>query len=456
MIIIREKTQGRRKYYERIISGEKRTDAFVQIVEYKLIKVSKDGRDYFVLYDDKMASISSFFKYINIEMSHLSYNTKEQAAHAIRQLYCYLDLTRTDINNLKKKDILNLQYFLLGYSPSKGTYSFQLSSMRKNKTVNDYLSIYRSYLKYLGVECKYLMDGNTTEYLSQNSMGDTISQKVQTYSASLKEGTPARRVPKYISVEEFARIIEVVREDQNLSGEIIVRLMFEYGLRLGEVLGITSEDVTEKIVDGELRPVIYIRNRASDNKKYQSAKTLMKVDAADAYASPNYKQEKLGFEIIYLTEDFYELINDYIECVLVAASKSKKIDRSLADSVTRKRHAPANHYIFLNSVFSPLSAKTWNEYLKSVFDRANIHVDKDIKKHNLNHRFRHGFAMFQVKYRNTNVFELKEMMRHASVSSTMIYYNPTESDEYEMKTEFVEDLYNLIPSLKESPVLYGR
>lgn len=63
--------------------------------------------------------------------------------------------------------------------------------------------------------------------------------------------------------------------------------------------------------------------------------------------------------------------------------------------------------------------------------------------------------MFNVKYRQINLFELKELMRHASISSTMVYYNPTENDEYEMKTEFVEDLYNLIPSLKEKPKFYA-
>ena len=41
-----------------------------------------------VLYDDDMRSNSLFFRYVNFEMSHLSFNTREQAAHAIRQLYC--------------------------------------------------------------------------------------------------------------------------------------------------------------------------------------------------------------------------------------------------------------------------------------------------------------------------------------------------------------------------------
>lgn len=455
MITIRERFQGKRKYYERAIKSNSSSE-YVQTVEFRLIKVEKNGQVYFVLYDDELVSISPFFKYVNFEMAHLAFSTREQTAHALRLLYCYLSLTKTDIESMKKKDIINLQYFLLGYSPSKGTYSFQLQSKRRNNTVNEYTSIYRSYFKSLGIDCDYLIDGKTTEYLTQNAIGDTVSQKVVTHMSSLREGTPVWRVPKYISVEEFAEIIKIIREDNNAEAEIIVRLMYEYGLRLGEVFGITSEDVTEKTVDGNLRPVIFLRNRFSDNKKYQSAKTLLKVNSKDVYDSPNYRQEKLGFDIIYITEDFYEMMNDFIEVTLVSAKKKIRSKKSLADSVKRQKYVPENHYIFLNSVCTTLSAKSWNEYLKTVFERAKIHIDKDVKKHNLNHRFRHGFAMFQVKYRNTNVFELKELMRHAAVSSTMVYYNPTEEDEYNMKTEFVADLYNLIPSLKEKPIFYAE
>lgn len=276
MIIIRERFQGKRKYFERVIKSNSSSE-YIQTVEFRLVKVEKNGQVYFVLYDDELVSISPFFKHVNFEMAHLAFSTREQTAHAVRQLYCYLALTKTDIKSMKKRDVINLQYFLLGYSPSKGTYSFQLQSKRKNNTVNDYTSIYRSYFKSLGIDCDYLMDGKTTEYLTQNAIGDTVSQKIVTHMSSLRVGTPVRRVPKYISVEEFAEIIKIIREDNNAEAEIIVRLMYEYGLRLGEVLGITNEDVTEKTVDGNLRPVIFLRNRFSDNKKYQSAKTLLKV-----------------------------------------------------------------------------------------------------------------------------------------------------------------------------------
>ena len=64
------------------------------IVIYRLVKVKSDSRDYFVLYTDEQKSISPFFQYVNFEIGHLAYNTREQAAHALRQLYCYISLIK--------------------------------------------------------------------------------------------------------------------------------------------------------------------------------------------------------------------------------------------------------------------------------------------------------------------------------------------------------------------------
>jgi len=47
-----------------------------------------------------------------------------------------------------------------------------------------------------------------------------------------------------------------------------------------------------------------------------------------------------------------------------------------------------------------------------------------------------------------NILELQKMLRHRSIASTMVYYNPTQDDEFKTKTEFQEELYNLIPELK--------
>lgn len=51
-----------------------------------------------------------------------------------------------------------------------------------------------------------------------------------------------------------------------------------------------------------------------------------------------------------------------------------------------------------------------------------------IRKNNLNHRFRHGFAMFKVLIEKYDELKLAHVLRHSRKSSVKVYFNPTEED----------------------------
>lgn len=69
-----------------------------------------------------------------------------------------------------------------------------------------------------------------------------------------------RHIPAYISQDEFVRMVQKCREKDDLRMECIIRLMYQSGLRIGEVLGLTFEDIIE---ENGLCKVI-IRNRFTD------------------------------------------------------------------------------------------------------------------------------------------------------------------------------------------------
>ena len=125
-----------------------------------------------------------------------------------------------------------------------------------------------------------------------------------------------------------------------------------------------------------------------------------------------------------------------------------------ADKTTFDKYSEDNYYIFLNSLGKVISEQSWNNYIRDVFKSVDIPIDIESKKTNLSHRFRHGYAMFEVQHKKTNILESQKLMRHASISSTMVYFNPTESDEAKIKNDFVNELYELIPGLKEN--IYGK
>ncbi|MEQ2528921.1 site-specific integrase [Bacillaceae bacterium CLA-AA-H227] len=439
--------------FERIHADENGTPINKDTIQYRLYKINKNGQDIFVLYDDNMDVISPAYRYINIAMASQSYNSREKAMYAVRLLYCFLQLTKTKITKLKQDDIEKLKYFLLGYSPEKGSYSMQLQTVRSNATVNGYLNVYRSYLKYINIECDYLFETKKAIIKGINRMTEK-AELVTSYSSNIKTGTPVQRVPRYISVDNFPKIIKIIRKDENKMAECIVRIMYQFGLRLGEVLGLTFEDVVEENIDGNLYPVLYIRNRSTD-KHFQKAKTCMNITDKAQFRSKDYKTENYGYQKVIVTYDIYELINTYIEDAHSAA-RSKNMTRYKsgvsADKAVKDKYETDNYYVFINSIGTALSEQIWNKYIKSVFKRAEIPIDSNSKKTNLNHKFRHGFAMFHVQYRKTPLLELQKLMRHASISSTMVYYNPTEADEAAIKNDFVNELYDLIPDLRSGNI----
>ena len=434
MIVTEKRLRGRNCY-----SVE--TDEFKRTVECRLVKLERDGKVYFMLYDDFANRNMDFFAFINYHLHYKSYNTREMYANAIRLLYCFLAITHTDITRMIIDDVNNLKNFLLGRVSTKGETIYNISH-RKKTVVNSYLGIYREYFRYCGFKCKALYDTKLVTVYDYSG-GEINRTNITKYEVNERTGNPVVRVPRYISLEEYRSILVYLRSENKKKAEIIIRLMYEVGLRIGEVLSITSEDLCRKKIDGELKPVVYLRNRiarASNGRKI-SCKGLSKVQSRDSYDLREYYQEGLGYEIVPLSEALYRAVNDYIDDFLDAAYENGYIGNMEADSVIKDKHKRKNYYIFSNARYKCLSNKSWNEELRKIFKAVGILLDYGTRRHNLNHRFRHGYAMFQIKYMHIDVLQLSKMMRHRCIASTMVYYRPTEIDEYNLKTEFTQGLY---------------
>ena len=178
-----------------------------------------------------------------------------------------------------------------------------LRTTRNNQTVNSYLSIYRQYLSFIGVETSFLQ--RKASGLVSLKIDDSFpAVKVERYKSSEKtSNNPYLDVPMYISVEDFKAIMNIIRTKYSLRDELIVRLMYQCGLRIGEVLGLTAEDVTMEKIDGTYVPIAYIRNRASD-KNDQNAKTCMKVYDYKAILIPRLSNHKLWIPVCCIAKGF--------------------------------------------------------------------------------------------------------------------------------------------------------
>lgn len=447
-----------------IKEGKKQNETFYRIDTYNqnnmlihtkdiylksVIVEMENNITYFILYDENMVPIRYVFRFLNYELDRMAINSREKSLHALKLLYVFSEIIDKDIINFNKSDISNLINFLRGFSSKGQEIMFELITIRNSETINGYLSVYRNYMKYLNAnQSPFLskVDKEVNVLTFENGTDMTITPYV------LREKTPFinSEVPMYISVDEFRSILSFIRKDYSKREECIIRLMFQCGLRIGEVLGLTADDLVIEKVKDDYVAVGYLRNRLTD-KKDQMAKTCMKVISKKQYRLKDYNTKNRGFQKIIIPMDLYDLINDYIEEVHIWARENKHDNYykyTIADRVRKAdEYEDVNYYIFLNSQGKPLLSHFWNYTLRGIFKKANIYVDTNVRRSNLNHRFRHGFAMYQVKYLNVKILELKEKLRHKSLSSVSVYYQPTIADQIDLKDKFINDLYSIIPEL---------
>jgi len=449
MIIISEKHIGNEIYFTITISSD--GESICNEIRFRSVTLSKNGMNYYVIYNLQMQICSDAFGFINLFLSQHAENTRIKAQQALKFLFSFEEIIGKALKDFSPTDFTNFKYFLHGYSPKGQTTQLQLLTIRSNQTVNSYLSIYRQYLSYLGIETSYLQRKST--HAVSIKIDDAFpAMKVERYKANEKTShDPNLEVPMYISVNDFSKIIKLVREKYSIRDEIIIRLMFQCGLRIGEVLGLTAEDVVMEKIDQNYAPILYIRNRLTDSID-QNAKTCMKVYNAKQYRVSDYNILNYGYQYVVIPQDLFDLIDKYIEefhnMARESSAKNRYFSKSIADSVKYVDSGTENYYIFLNTIGSPLHSHSWNEVLRSIFTELDIPLDKEKRKHNLNHRFRHGFAMFNVQHLNCKEVELADRMRHKSILSVYKYYRPTVSDQIKLKTDFANSLYEMIPELR--------
>lgn len=416
----------------------------VSNVHYRaFVKVYNDI-NYMMIYNKKHELHSESFQYLNYAIYDKSINTRIQSMTALKLLFSFEEIINTPFAKFSSVDFTNLKNFLKGVSYKGNSYSFNLSTTRSNSTVNSYLTIYRQFFKYLGIRNSFIDQKNKNPHSFTGSNYSSNKYKIN-------EKLPNKpiEVPRYISIYEFEDIIKEVRANYTLRDEIIIRLMFENGLRIGEVLGLTAEDlVVEKIGDKYIT-IANIRNRFSD-KNDQKAKTCMKIISRSQYQSSDYAISGFGFQKVVLSDELFQLIDEYIENIHIKAREEYSINywkNCVADKVVSNSTVDDNYYIFINSIGNPLHSHLWNTTLRKIFKSVGIAVDENTRTHNLNHRFRHGYAMFCIQHLNLNQLELMERMRHSSVESVALYYKPTLTDSINLKNSFTKSMYELIPTL---------
>lgn len=389
---------------------------------------------YLILIDSYGQTIKSAYKYLNVHLDKATYKKRELAFTALKLLYSFMELFNIyKLSDIDLDERARLITFLKGGEHKTPFATYELNTKRTNITVNNYISVYRAFFKYLKIENRIFEDTHTIfrERSNKGLLGHAKKVSHEKYDASLKV-INKQEVPKYISFDEYQRIIELVNKDYSTREQVVCKLMYEYGLRIGEVLGLTEED----FINNEKNPQLIIRNRITD-KPWQFAKGCMKVTSTSDYEQEEYKKEDIGYQAVAITVEMAMLIQKYIEetrnpFIMSEITTYNLLTKNVAHKVTNREDIESNSYIIISKNYTPITATAWNDIIKRIFRKLNLEIDKGKKVHNLNHRFRHGFAMFKIHYENYDIVRLGSALRHSGTSTVHIYFQPTEQDKQEM------------------------
>lgn len=438
---------GNQSAFERHVLDEDGNSLAVTRARIPMHTVERDRKVFFLIYDDDMRVISGAYAYLNRKLLASSSKSRAKAAYALRLLYCFLALCGIREEELDDPHLRDLLQFLSGIGAVTSEHA--LETQRRNNTVNEYLAVYRKYYTYLGISCDALTRSRRVSLEAWSGSESVRVVAAERYESNLP-GKPycPRNAPKYVSPDEFSRLYRLAVEDGDTTAQVIMHLAYGYGMRLGEILGLATEDLVEKKVNGAYAPVLIIRNRLSD-RDFQYAKGRRHVLTQAEYRTGAYIE---SWQEVVLDYSMYDKLVDYINDTHAKAMERypDNYAAGAADIVSTHDAPDANHYVFLNRYGRVLSGQTWGNILKGYFERAGILRGWDLRRENLSHRFRHGFAMFHAHFspHPVSAVQLQKWMRHKSLSSTMVYYNPTLEEEAKLKAAFQDDLYAMVPELE--------
>ncbi|WP_297132292.1 tyrosine-type recombinase/integrase [Terrisporobacter sp.] len=381
--------------------------------------------------------IDDIYNYLNFECKYNSINSREQTLTFLKLLYTFKEIIGKPFELFTRKDIQLFSSFIQGQSIEGNYITLQLTTKRANSTHDQYFNIMRSYFKFLGIMNEALFEKKAVSTVKDGyGMMAHAQKKVVTKYTTNKSRHSSFTVlaPKHIKLSEYHKIIDFIENQDKskllkLRNRIIIELMYGSGLRIGEVLGLTLEDLVIHPDNKDFYKV-FIRNRLTD-KEYQKAKTCYKVSHKDDYTSPEYNKKDTGYQTITVTKHVKDMIDRYIRLSTNIMKVSDVVlnnreNFATSDCVTKERKTP-NKYLFLNKNGTPLSTSGWNKELKFIFKSVGISCDSGKKRQNLNHRFRHGFAMLLIQ-NGYPIDEVRSRLRHANITSTVIYTKPTEDD----------------------------
>ena len=209
-----------------------------------------DGRIHYLLYSDSGTILPGTWGYLNDHLLSYADNTRKMRAYSLRQLFSFLTVYCLSLQRFTATEVQKYIQFLKGLSTAdRNTLNIRL---RGNSTINFHLDTMRDFAIYLGYENRCFKEARPAKFhIITTELEVPMEMDTMSYKYNMKEYREEGLAPRYITEEEYGKVRRWFEDKGDTAGVLMVDLMYLYGLRRGEALGLTLEDICEAIEKGE-------------------------------------------------------------------------------------------------------------------------------------------------------------------------------------------------------------
>lgn len=355
----------------------------------------------YMLIDEKGVPVPSVMKYLKfLDITGKSSNTQKTYCYALKQYFVYLQETEIDYKKVCLEDLVEFVAWLSNpYKSTKVTPLQPVKAKKTEKTINLTITAVTNFYDYL----------YRNEEL-QNDMVDKLMKQVFTggrkrykdFLYHVNKGKPSNR--NILKVKEPRKKLHVLAKEEvqqlveattNIRDRLLIQILFETGLRIGEVLSLFIEDFVFDHKNGH-------RIRLVDRGELENGAKL-----------------KTGEREIYVSQALMDLYDDYLYEVL----DELDLDTNFVFVKLRgNKIGQAMNYQDVSALFKRISKKTG----------INVHP----------HLLRHTHATMYYK-QTKDIKQVQERLGHSQIQTTMNLYLHPSDEEIRENWEKAQHAFNI-------------
>ncbi|NJI01205.1 tyrosine-type recombinase/integrase [Staphylococcus hyicus] len=343
----------------------------------KIVNVNSNSGKNFMIIDSNFNPVDDVTYYLKyLESVDKSENTLKTYAYCLKRYFMYLELKNKSHKDVTFDDLVDFVMWLK--SPNKyGKVIFKDRPLygKSAKTINLTITVVTNFYDYLFRTKKSKIDvarsilierGRQTSY---KSFLDHVNKKDLLYTNTLKIKVPKEKMKILSTVE----IKELIKASNNIRDKFMIQLLYETGLRIGELLSLYIDDIKYDLTNGHQ---IILKNRKNKNGA----------------------RLKSGERKIYISQSLIDLYDDYLYEVLDEVSTDSEF---LFIKIKGKNVGEPLDYNDVNSIFKRLRKKTG----------ITVHP----------HLLRHTHATIFYN-KSKNIKQVQERLGHSNIQTTMDLY----------------------------------